>query len=71
MKGYQAGNLLLSLDLYFTYKIAEFDPQWLERGFIGSRGSQLVNGRQDDKFPLCENVRKFICGRHDAPGNTT
>lgn len=58
------------LDLYFTYKIADFDLYWLRYGFIGPCGTGLVNRRWDNKFLLCETVKWFSCGCCDASGYT-
>lgn len=46
-----------ALDLYFTSRIAEFDPSELQQGFMGPCGTELVNRRWDYKFLLCETVK--------------
>lgn len=58
------------LDLYFTYRIADFDLYSPQSGFIGPCGTGLVNRRWDNKFLLCETVKKFSCCCCDGPGYT-
>lgn len=66
----QTGNLQVGtkVDLYFTYKIADFDPYVQQCGFITPHGTRLVNGRWNNKFVRCKTVKKFSCNHWDATG---